>query len=153
MRTRNSIVGLAVAISLGGCGTMRITAADPNAQLFAGGRPLGRGTGEISRRGMPGSTTIIAVSPDGRRGQTTARREFTAFSFITGMFTYGICMFACWEYPSDVYVPLPAQPASPGLGTQQLQQLDDLWLNPPPGWTPPKAKTPAPGPAVPTAPQ
>jgi hypothetical protein len=153
LSSARAVVGLAVAISLGGCGTVRITAADPNARLFAGGRSLGRGTGEISRRGMPGSTIIVAVSEDGRRSQTIARREFTAFTFVTGLFTYGICMFACWEYPSDVVVPLAAQPASEALGARRMdaQQMDALWLNPPPGWTP-RSKAPAAGPTPPAAP-
>jgi hypothetical protein len=140
MRIGHSIVALGVAISLAGCGTMRITAEDPGAHIYAGGRALGRGTAELSRRGMPGSTTIIAVSDDGRRAQTIARREFTALTLITGFFTYGICMFACWEYPSDIYLPMPAKPKSMDLGAQQL---DDLWLNPPAGWTPRKATAPA----------
>jgi hypothetical protein len=147
MRGRYFLPAVALAAALGGCGTMRVTAADPSARLYAGGRMLGKGTGEIKRRGMPESTTITAVTEDGRRSQTVAKREFTAFTFFTGLFTYGICMFACWEYPSDIFIAVPPQPSYQGVGAGNP---DDLWLRPPAGWQPKAGTTPAPAPGTPS---
>jgi hypothetical protein len=158
MRARYLLPMVALATALAGCGTMQVTAADPSARLYAGGRMLGRGHGEIKRRGTPETTIIIARTDDGRRSQTTVKREFTAFTFFTGLFTYGICLFACWEYPSAVFVALPAQTAEPNQSTP-AGNADDLWLSPPAGWQPkgetsqatpppPPAPTPAPGVAM-----
>ena len=99
---------------------------------------LGRGTGELRRRGAPESLIITAVTDDGRRSQTVTKREFTGFTLLTGIFTYGICLFACWEYPSAVLVAVP--PATPYMGGQHGFDApppgQDPWLTPPPGWTP-----------------
>lgn len=136
-----------------GCGTVVVTSTDPTARLYAGGRMLGRGTGELRRRGTPESTTITAISEDGRRAQTIARREFTGVTFLAGLFTYGICLIACWEYPSVVLVDLP-----PAAAPHQSEYGSDPWLIPPPGWQPradeTPARTPEPAPApTPAAPQ
>jgi hypothetical protein len=150
MRGRYLLPMVALATALGGCGTMRVTAADPSAKLYAGGRMLGRGTGEVKRRGTPETTTIIAMTDDGRRSHTTVKREFTAFTFFTGLFTYGICLFACWEYPSAVFVALPAE-APPQNQSTPAGNADDRWLRPPAGWQPKvetsQAAPPAPAPA------
>ena len=148
-RPTTLLLGSLLATTLG-CGTMTVTAADPQARLYAGGRMLGKGHGEIKRRGTPESTIITAVSADGRRTQAVAKREFTGFTFLTGLFTYGICLFACWEYPSAVYIPMPvpaagsgfdgpagAAGASAGAGAAYgAPQAEDPWLKPPAGWQP-----------------
>ena len=136
MRTPRAFLVAALLATASGCGTMTVTSADPGARLYAGGRMLGKGTGEIKRRGTPESTTIVAVSPDGRRAQMVAKREFTGFTALTGLFTYGICLFACWEYPSAVMVPLPAGGTFEGGDGQALSAADDPWLRPPAGWQP-----------------
>ena len=130
---------LLATLAAGGCGTVTVTATDPGARLYAGGRMLGRGTGEIRRRGAPETLTITAVTDDGRRSQTVTKREFTGFTLLTGIFTYGICLFACWEYPSAVLVAVPPAPVYMGGGQHGFDAPppgQDPWLTPPPGWTP-----------------
>lgn len=152
MRALSTVMIASLLVGAAGCGTMTVTSADPTARLYARGRMLGKGTGEIKRRGTPETTVITAVSEDGRRSQAVAKREFTGFTFLTGLFTYGICLFACWEYPSAVFV--PAAPAVAGgsfsvgpggaAGEAGAQPANDPWLSPPAGWQAPKGQASGP---------
>lgn len=125
----------AIALTTVACGTTTIATNEPSARVFAEGRPVGRGQGEITQRGTPGSTTVTVQTEDGRRGQAVISRRFTVFTFVTGLFTYGICLLACWEYPSSVFVHVPPpHPATAGPGA--VAPGVDPWLMPPPGWQP-----------------
>jgi hypothetical protein len=139
---------LATGLVTSGCGTASVMSTDPTARLYAGGRMLGKGTGQLQRRGLPGSTVVVAVSEDGRRSQTIAKREFTAFTFVTGLFTYGVCLIACWEYPSVILVGPPPTPYAGHPGgyppAQGAFAGPDPWLQPPAGWQPKEPVTPAP---------
>ncbi|HEY0706335.1 MAG TPA: hypothetical protein VGG33_06035 [Polyangia bacterium] len=143
---------LSAVLVSGGCGTVSVMSTDPSARLYAGGRMLGQGTGQLTRRGTPESTTIVAVSQDGRRSQTVVKREFTGFTFLTGLFTYGICLVFCWEYPSVVLVGAPPQ-GGYASGSASYAAGPDPWLLPPPGYQPPAAPPDSLPPAAPpTAP-
>ena len=129
-----------VAGGVSGCGTTTILTTEPSARVMADGQVLGRGQGQLTRRGFPGSTSVVVKTDDGRQGEMLVRRQFTALTLVMGLFTYGICLVACWEYPDTVFVQLPggapvygAPPAAtlagPGAGV-------DPWLVPPDGWQP-----------------
>ena len=60
---------------------------------------------------------MVVASEDGRRETTQVKREFTAATFVLGLFTYGICLVTCWEYPGMVFVPI----APRGALRQQLR--------------------------------
>ncbi|HEY0711420.1 MAG TPA: hypothetical protein VGF45_02010 [Polyangia bacterium] len=132
---------LAITLAASGCGTVTVMSADPSARLYAGGRVLGQGSGQLTRRGLPETTTIVAVSHDGQRAQAVVKREFTAVTFLTGLLTYGVCLIACWEYPSVVMVgppPVPYghHPASFYPPPPAGAGAPDPWMQPPPGWQP-----------------
>jgi hypothetical protein len=122
---------IAALAGAAGCGTTQITTSDPSARVVADGRVLGRGKGQLTRRGFPGSTSVVVRTEDGRQGEMVIRRRFTGLTLLMGLFTYGVCLVACWEYPGHVMVPLPA--ATTGYATPGGA---DPWLEPPPGWQP-----------------
>ncbi len=145
METRiGAFASLALLVSTaasGGCGTTQIFTTDPSARVVADGRPLGRGQGQLTRRGFPGSTNVVARTDDGRQGELRIRREFTGMTMLMGLFTYGVCLVACWEYPDTVLVPVPPPagghgPAPAGAPPAAI----DPWLVPPAGWQPPQNK-------------
>jgi hypothetical protein len=122
-----------------GCGTTNIYTSDPSARVMAEGQTLGRGSGQLTRRGFPGSTQVVVKTDDGRQGEVQVRRQFTALTLVMGLFTYGICLVACWEYPDTVFVPLPG--AAGGNTPAGAPAAVDPWLVPPAGWQPPPSKT------------
>jgi hypothetical protein len=140
-RRGSALVLLSLMAASAGCGTTQIVTTDPSARVVADGRTLGRGQGQLTRRGFPGSTNVVARTDDGRQGELVLRRQFTALTLVLGLFTYGVCLVACWEYPDTVMVPLPppasGYPAAPGAAPPAAV---DPWLQPPPGWQPPSEK-------------
>jgi hypothetical protein len=145
---------LVMALALAGCGTTDIITTDPGARIVVNGRPVGLGRGELTQTGAPESSTVMAVTEDGRRQTVVVQRRFTGTTFVLGLFTYGICLLACWQYPDTVFVPLPAG-APPAYG-QAAAAPYDPWLQPPPTWqprapTPLPSGSPAPGPAAPSS--
>jgi hypothetical protein len=129
MSRRGPALLLLAAVS--GCGTTTIISGDPAALIVADGRVLGRGHGELGRRGAPGSTVVIARSDDGRQQTQRVSRQFTFTTLVAGLLTDGICLIACWEYPETVHLPAPAAFETLGSATG-----GDPWLTPPPGWRP-----------------
>ncbi len=127
-------------LAVSGCGTTHIYTTEPGARVLADGRALGRGTGELTRRGFPGSTKVVVKTEDGRQGETVVRREFTALTLVLGFVTYGVCLLACWEYPDTVFVPLPGGIPTPGYGNTPAAATVDPWLQPPPDWPAPTGK-------------
>jgi hypothetical protein len=136
---------LALALAGGGCGSTRIITNDPRARIFADGEMIGQGQGEITLRGPPGGTSVVVATEDGRRQSTQVRRKFTASTAVLGLFTYGVCLLACWEYPSVVYLPIegvnpyPAYGASswdPGGPGPASGPAADPWMQPPAGYQP-----------------
>jgi hypothetical protein len=126
-------------VAAAGCGTTNIYTTDPGARVVADGVTLGRGQGQLTRRGFPGSTSVVVKTDDGRQAETVVRRQFTGLTLLLGFFTYGVCLLACWEYPDTVFVPLPGG-AAPGYGPAPAGVAPpavDPWLQPPPGWQPP----------------
>ena len=163
MRRPACLLLAATLVAGAGCGTVTVTSNDLTARLYAGGRMLGRGTGELQRRGTPEKTTIIAVSEDGRRAQTVVKREFTGVTLLGGLLTYGICLIACWEYPSVVLVAFP--PLAPyqdafgqayepphEQGAYGSAWGNDPWMQPPPGWQSNTGQAQPESPSVGTAP-
>jgi hypothetical protein len=142
------VLGLAIA----GCGTTDIITTDPGARIVVDGVLVGRGQGEITQTGLPESSTVAVVSEDGRRETRVIHRRFTGTTLLLGMFTDGICLIACWQYPDTVFMPLPG--GAPTAYGQGAPACYDPWRQPPatcwqpssPG--PPPPDSTAPGPAA-----
>jgi len=135
-------VVLTAALSGGACGTTNIVATDPMARIFVDNQMIGRGHGEITQRGTPGSSTVVVKTDDGRQEQTTIRRKVTGLTLLGALLTYGTCLIFCWEYPDTVLVTLPppgySSHASSSWGPPGGQGgpgvVSDPWLQPPQGW-------------------
>jgi len=125
---------LLLAAAVAGCGTTQITTSDPGARIFVDGEYVGRGRGEVTRRGPPGRATVLVRTDGGERAQATMRRSFGVTTFLLGLVSYLVCWVACWEYPESLYVSLPQHHPGPSWGGGV-----DPWLQPPAGWTPPAA--------------
>ena len=130
---------LILAVASGGCGTTSIITNDKHARIFVDGEMVGRGHGTITKRGVFGDTLVIVKAPDGRSERQQISRSFTALTLLFGIFTYGICLFACWEYPDSVYVELDL--LRPSGGSEAAGA--DPWLMPPAGWKPPADTSPS----------
>jgi hypothetical protein len=147
MGLRRGVCALLLLALAGGCGSTQVLTDDPRARIYADGRMIGKGTGELTRRGFPGSTTVVVATEDGRRETTQVKREFTAATLVFGLLTYGICLVTCWEYPSLVLIPVAprggqasayAPPGQAGPPADGWGATGDPWLQPPPGYQPPR---------------
>jgi hypothetical protein len=127
---------IAIAVLLAGCGTTYVIPSEPNARIYVDGEMVGRGTGEIRQRGLPGSAQVLVRTEDGRRQQQSVSRSFTVVTFLLGFITYGVCWIACWEYPGSVLVAVPPPAGGYGPGPSGTAPGIDPWLQPPPGWQP-----------------
>ena len=146
------LLGTLATLSVG-CGTTQIIASDPQAFITVDGVTVGRGVASVQKTGLPGTVQVSAKTEDGRRAFQAMSRSFGWPAGLLGFFTYGVCFFACWQYPDMVYLALPSPPqldASGGWGAPYSPpQNSDPWLQPPPGWQPatkPAALVPAPPP-------
>jgi hypothetical protein len=144
-----------LVLAIAGCGTTDIITTDPGARIVVDGLQVGRGHGEITQTGWPGSSTVAVVSEDGRRETRVIQRRFTSTTLLLGMFTDGICLLACWQYPDTVFVPLPG--GAPTAYGQGAPAPYDPWLQQPPAWQPsspppPPPDSTEPGPALPLGP-
>jgi hypothetical protein len=133
---------LILVIAIAGCGTTDIITTDPGARIVVDGRQVGRGHGEITQTGLPVSSTVAVVSEDGRRETRIIQRRFTGTTLLLGLFTDGICLLACWQYPDTVFVPLPG--GAPTAYGQGAPAPYDPWLQPPSAWQPRSTRPPSP---------
>jgi len=141
-----------LALAIAGCGTTDII-SDPGARIMVNGLLVGRGQGEITQTGLPDSSTVVVVSEDGRREMRVIKRHFTGTTLLLGLFTDGICLLACWQYPDTVFMPLPGGAptpygqAAPTPYDPWLQQPPVLQPSPPPP-PPPASAEPGPAPSL-----
>jgi hypothetical protein len=148
-RRNNPLLVVTLAALVVGCGTTQIIANDPQAIITVDGVPVGRGVGSVRQTGFPGSAQVSAKTEDGRTTHQTIRRSFGWPAGVLGLFTYGVCFLACWQYPDAVLVNLPPVRVEAAKGWEAPDASSpgaDPWLRPPPGWRP------APEPAAPVAP-
>ncbi len=103
---------LALSIATAGCGTTTILTNDMSGRITVNGEVVGRGHGEITKRGPWGDATVVVQAPDGRRARRTISRSFTATTFLLGF----ACWLFCWEYPDVVLVNLDT-PSNGGNGS------------------------------------
>jgi hypothetical protein len=116
---------LALALAAAACGTTRIVASDRQAAIYIDGELAGRGSAELRRRGGPGAFDVEVRARDGRRASRRVSRSITGTTVVGALFTYGICLLACWELPSEVAIDLPAAPN----GWEEHAAADgDPWL-------------------------
>jgi len=136
-----------------GCGTTQIIASDPQASITVDGVPLGRGMASVQKTGLPGSVLVTAKTEDGRSSHQIMSRSFGWTAGVLGFVTYGVCFFACWQYPDMLMVTLPSptrvERGSGWNAPGSPLENSDPWLLPPPGWQPatkPAAPVPEPTP-------
>jgi hypothetical protein len=139
---RTLVVMALLASGAAGCGSTQILTTEPDARIFVDGRALGQGHASIDKRGTPGSTTVVVKTADGRQQQSVVERSFTGTTLVAGLFTYGICLFACWEYPDTVFIPLPESPRATASLPLATAAAADPWMTPPAGWRPRAADPP-----------
>ncbi len=130
-----------------GCGTSQVLTDEPTARIWANGRMIGKGHGEIQQYGMWETTSILVKAEDGRQQTTTVNRKITGVTVLGALITYGTCLLFCWSYPDTIWASLPARAGSP-YGTPA--GAGDPWLLPPPGWQP--RTPPTASPAIPPPP-
>jgi hypothetical protein len=123
---------LLLALILAGCGTTQVISNDPQARIIVDGVPKGQGIATVTKVGFPGSSQFIAETNDGRKTRQTISRSFAWTTALFGLFTYGICLIACWEYPETVFLYLPPPPSAQGEVTSD--GTADPWLLPPTNW-------------------
>ena len=152
---KTALLLVALAALPVGCGTTQIVASDPLAVITVDGVPSGRGVASVQKTGLPGTVRVSAKTEDGRSAVQPMSRSFGWTAGLLGFITYGVCFFACWQYPDMVYLALPSPPrlGAPGgwdaPGSPGWNQ--DPWLMPPPGWQPAQRaskKAPAPIPTT-----
>lgn len=146
MTQQRFALAVVLTAALGGaaCGTTSIVATEPTARIFVDNQMIGRGHGEITQRGTPGSATVVVKTDDGRQEQTMIRRKVTGLTLLGALLTYGTCLIFCWEYPDTVLVTLPPPGYSsyastswgmPGGQGAASGVVMDPWLQPPQGWS------------------
>jgi hypothetical protein len=136
---RRTLALLLLASVLAGCGTTHLITNEPTARIYVDGELVGRGTGEVRMRGLPGSANVLVLAEDGRRRQASIKRSFSLATFLFGFITYGVCWIACWDYPGAVSVDFPERARPAYTPTMSGPAAGDPWLQPPPGWRPPDA--------------
>jgi hypothetical protein len=128
---------IALALSLlapFGCGTTQVMTDDPTARIWANGQMIGRGHGELQKRGSWETTSLMVRAEDGRQQVTTVKRSITGLTVVGAIFTYGLCLLFCWEYPDTVWASLPSRQG--GFNYADGGGGGDPWMTPPPGWQP-----------------
>jgi hypothetical protein len=150
MRSLLLLCALAIGVGAAGCGSTQILTTQPDARIFVDGRALGQGQASIDKRGAPGSAVVVVKTADGRQQQSIIQRSFTGTTLVAGLFTYGICLIACWEYPDTVFIALP-EPPRPAAPPPVATAAGDPWLIPPANWHPRHIDAPEPPPAPPQA--
>ncbi len=134
-----AVLALVLALAASACGTTRVVTNVPNARIYVDGVEVA--SNELRMRGAPGTTTIEVVAPDGRRMLKQVRRSFTGFTFMAGLFTYGVGFFAAWELPGAVMFyfdesqPVASWDNRPGSAAGATG--GDAWQTPPSGHTSP----------------
>ena len=133
---RTLALAAAASLALSGCATTRIYTDDPEARVYANGKEIGRGHGELRQWGPPHTAEVWARAPDGRRGRLHVKRHFGFGALALGVVTYGVCWFACWQYPETVYLRLDEPPARtvPVASWDVVPAVEDPWMAPPAGW-------------------
>jgi hypothetical protein len=100
-------------LSCAGCATSQVVTNDPAAAIWANGRLIGHGQGELDHLGMPEKTLVQVRTTDGRGRDLVVKRHVTGFTTLAGILTYGICFLFCWEYPETIVAFLPPPPPAP----------------------------------------
>ena len=125
---RQRFATVLVLLLLTGCGTTTIYTTDAHSTIWVDGVQVGHGHAEVRKRGLPGTSDVQVRTEDGRSVRQSMSRSFTGWTALLGLVTYGVGLFACWEYPDAVFVDV-GQPAASGYGAP------DPWLTPPAGWS------------------
>jgi hypothetical protein len=139
-------LALALALGTAACSPTKIVSSDPMATIIADGR-MSKGQLEIGRYGLPGSETVIVRNNAGHEQRAELKRRFTGLTLLTGLFTYGVCLLFCWEYPETLLVQMPTERTQSSWDDGP----GDPWLQAPAGYVnrsaAPAPQTPAPPPA------
>jgi hypothetical protein len=108
-------VALFLALLATACGTTSIVAGERDAAIYIDGELAGRGSVEITRRGIPRTLLVEVRASDGRHAMRTLSRGFSAATFVGGLLTYGIGFVTMWELPAEVTIGLPEATGDPWM--------------------------------------
>ncbi|HRY99462.1 MAG TPA: hypothetical protein P5550_10445 [Bacteroidales bacterium] len=107
MRVTVLLLFLLIVLGLSSCGYTQIISEAPDAEIYADGYYLGRGTASITRTGFPERTHLEARRNGQVIGNASIRRSFRLITAIGGLYTYGLGFILFWKYPREVIIPVP----------------------------------------------
>ncbi len=119
---------LILAIIISGCGTTDIYVPHSDVDIYINNVQKGKGTAEITRTGVPKKKHITAKYEGQLVGEKTIKRKFNLLTGIVGLYTYGIGLIFCWQYPNTVYVPVDTEIIY-GVNNNR-----NIWMEPPNKW-------------------
>ncbi|MEO9477459.1 MAG: hypothetical protein ABJG41_18075 [Cyclobacteriaceae bacterium] len=125
---------LVLLLLLASCGTSRIIATHPDADIYINNIKKGKGEVEIKRMGPPQKSKIYAQHNGSKSNERQIKREFDLGTLVLGLYTYGIGFAVGWRYPKEVFLQ-----SSPNE-IRQIDAQDGIanevspWLRPPRVW-------------------
>ncbi len=114
-----------------GCGTTDIMVNNSNVDIYINGAHKGKGSVAIKRTGPPKKAHIKAKYKGYLVGETTIKRKMTSSTAIIGLFSYGLGLVFCWQYPDFLVV---------AIKNEMMEQMDsvqggkNIWMAPPGKW-------------------
>lgn len=107
MRALTLFLIILLAMGMLSCGYTSIISQAPDAEIWADGEYIGKGSASIARTGFPERTELEARRNGEVVGKTTIRRSFRFITAIGGFYTYGLGFVLFWKYPREVEIPVP----------------------------------------------
>lgn len=125
---------LALLLLITSCGTTRIIANSPEANIYINNIKKGEGEVEIKRMGPPQKIKIYGEYNGSKSNEREIKREFDLSTLVLGLYTYGIGFAFGWRYPKEVFLqstPIEIQPTD---GADIITNEVSPWLRPPRVW-------------------
>ncbi|OFY63589.1 MAG: hypothetical protein A3H98_06335 [Bacteroidetes bacterium RIFCSPLOWO2_02_FULL_36_8] len=99
---------------LSSCGSTQVVVPNNSqAKIFQNGKYIGKGSAEITRRGLP-KKSLFTAKFDGREiGSVLAKRSFDLLPCLLSFVSYGTGLFFTWKYPETIIIPVENFPETP----------------------------------------
>jgi hypothetical protein len=131
---KNLALLLIAVILLGSCGTTRIIATHPQADIYVNNVKKGQGEVSLKRMGPPQKAVVYAKYEGEKSDEKRIKREFDLATLIIGMYSYGLGLVLAWRYPNEVLLHTgPPQEISTQLDNKPSQPISP-WQLPPRTW-------------------
>ncbi|MEP4533117.1 MAG: hypothetical protein ABJ004_08520 [Cyclobacteriaceae bacterium] len=125
---------LALLLLITSCGTTRIIANNPEADIYINNLKKGEGEVEIKRMGPPQKMKIYAEYYGSKSSERQIKREFDLSTLVLGLYTYGIGFAFGWRYPKEVFLQSTPIEIHPTDGSDVITNEVSPWLRPPRIW-------------------